>query len=144
MGEVPGRRHAIGEVPGRSGASREVPGRRPDVSETGSDDSTPYCQPCINVLATAFCNDCCNYFCSPCTDYHRKMALTKNHNLLVGSAMLSFYAGQPVGATARGKLNPVKTKCCNKKSFRRRLGALDCVDGLRVKMHLKRLMLYFV
>ena len=95
----------MGEVPERSGAIGEVSGRRPDDSESGSDDSIPYCQPCINVLATAFCTDCSNYFCSPCTDYHRKMALTKNHNLLEGSAMPSFYAGKPVGATARGKLN---------------------------------------
>ena len=98
MGEVPGRRHAIGEVPGRSGASREVT----DV-ESGSDDSTPYCQPCVNVLATAFCNDCRHYLCSPCTDYHRKLALTKNHKLLAGSAMPSFYAGRPVGTSTRGE-----------------------------------------
>ena len=125
----------MGEVPERSGAIGEVSGRRPDDSESGSDDSIPYCQPCVNVLATAFCTDFSNYFCSPCTDYHRKMALTKNHNLLEGSAMPSFYAGKPVGATARGKLNPVKAKCCNKKA-ERRLGALDCEDELCVKMHL--------
>jgi len=107
MGDLPGRRPAMGEDPGRSGASGEVPGRRSDDAETGSDDSTPYCQPCVNVLATAFCKDCRHYLCSPCTDYHCKLQLTKTHKLLVGSAMPSFYGGRPLGATARGKLNPL-------------------------------------
>ena len=43
----------------------------------------------------------------PYTYNHRKMALTKNHNLLVGSAMPSLSAGQPVGATAQSKCNPI-------------------------------------
>jgi len=91
------------EVPGRPGASGEIPGRKPYNVESGSDDSIPYCQPCVNVLATAFCTDCRHHLCSTCTDYHRKLGLTKNHKLLAGSAMPSFYAGRPIGTSARGE-----------------------------------------
>jgi len=94
---------AMAEFQGGSCATSEIPGKRPDVAPSVSNESIRFCQPCINVPATAFCTDCSDYFCSPCTDYHRKLALTKNHNLFVGSAMPSCYPGKHVGATAEGK-----------------------------------------
>lgn len=106
MGQTKGKLRAREEVPGTTYAAGEFPGRRSQYAETGSSDSAPYCQPCVNVLATAFCTDCRHYLCSPCTDHHRKLALTKTHTLLTGSVMPSVHGGFPVRATTRGKEYP--------------------------------------
>ena len=47
------------------------------------------CGPCqtdkMRKKATHYCKECKEYLCSPCKDYHRKLAVTKNHNILSGN-----------------------------------------------------------
>ena len=47
------------------------------------------CGPCqtdkMGKKATHYCKECREYLCSPCKDYHRKLAVTKNHNILSGN-----------------------------------------------------------
>ena len=46
-----------------------------------------YCEPCGNILADAFCNDCLEYLCSHCANLHEKQRMSKHHTLLRGSNM---------------------------------------------------------
>jgi len=108
--EVPGRPHTMADVHGCQQVSYEGAGRRPGDVETSSDDCTIYCQPCGNVLATAYCTDCSDYLCSTCTEHHRKLALTKQHTLLAGSAMPLIFPGRPVENLAWGRFNTVAAK----------------------------------
>jgi len=63
-----------------------------DSVNAGSDDaSILYCQPCGNVLANAYCRDCSEYLCLNCTSVHEKLSITKNHVLLKGTKIPSFY-----------------------------------------------------
>jgi len=74
-----------------------------DTVNAGSDDATVlYCQPCGNVLADAFCRDCSEYLCSNCTNVHEKLGITKNHTLLKGSKMPSFYNSKGKTSTPSG------------------------------------------
>jgi len=66
--------------------------RRVTMAEAnlGSDDAAvQYCQPCGNVVATAFCQICKEYFCSPCSNFHQKQSISKDHALLKGKNMPS-------------------------------------------------------
>ena len=49
------------------------------------------CGPCQTgetvKQATHYCKECREYLCTTCKDYHRKLAVTKNHNILSGTDM---------------------------------------------------------
>jgi len=68
----------------------------------GSDDDTMYCGPCTNTKASAYCLDCEDYLCPPCVDYHRKLRTLKDHRLLSGENMPSFYPARQSSRTGTG------------------------------------------
>ena len=55
------------------------------------------CGPCqtdkMGKKATHYCKECKEYLCSPCKDYHRKLAVTKNHNILSGNKISASASG---------------------------------------------------
>jgi len=57
----------------------------------GSTDDTMFCHLCPNVRATAYCVDCWIYLCPSCEGQHKKDPTFKDHRLLTGGKMPSFY-----------------------------------------------------
>jgi len=68
----------------------------------GSNNDTMYCGPCTNKKASAYCLDCEDYLCPPCVDYHRKLRTLKDHRLLSGENMPSFYPARQSSRTGTG------------------------------------------
>jgi len=80
----------------------EVGGAMPGPEMLGSDDDTMWCYACVNKKAAAYCLDCEVYLCDACVDYHKKLPTLKNHRLLSGSKMPSFYPARQ-NTTTKGK-----------------------------------------
>ena len=57
----------------------------------GSTDDTMFCHLCPNVRASAYCVDCRIYLCPSCEGQHKKYPTFKDHRLLTGKKMPSFY-----------------------------------------------------
>jgi len=57
----------------------------------GSTDDTMFCHLCPNVRASAYCVDCRIYLCPSCESQHKKYPTFKDHRLLTGGKMPSFY-----------------------------------------------------
>jgi len=57
----------------------------------GSTDDTMYCHLCSNVRASAYCVNCSIYLCPTCEAHHKKYPTFKDHQLLLGKKMPSFY-----------------------------------------------------
>ncbi|XP_052760027.1 E3 ubiquitin-protein ligase TRIM33-like [Mya arenaria] len=65
----------------------EVSGRKmdPEISASSA-EVTPLCEPCRSdgkeLEAHGFCNNCKEYMCPSCIQYHGKLMATKHHNVL--------------------------------------------------------------
>ena len=57
----------------------------------GSTDDTMFCHLCTNLRASAYCVDCRIYLCPSCEGQHKKYPLFKDHRLLTGGKMPSFF-----------------------------------------------------
>ncbi|XP_052794716.1 E3 ubiquitin-protein ligase TRIM71-like isoform X2 [Mya arenaria] len=67
----------------------EVPGKKLQAGPSTAD--TTYCQPCEQddeiLPAEAYCTVCKEFFCSKCASLHRKLKISRSHNLLDKSNM---------------------------------------------------------
>jgi len=69
----------------------QVGGAKASSLTVGSTDDTMFCHLCPNVKAFAYCVDCRIYLCPSCEGQHKKFPTFKDHRLLTGGAMPSFY-----------------------------------------------------
>jgi len=69
----------------------------------GSTDDTMFCHLCPNVRASAYCVDCRIYLCPSCESQHKKYPTFKDHRLLTGQKMPSFFPTRH--GTSRDDLN---------------------------------------
>jgi len=86
----------------------EVGGAMPDPEILGSEDDTMWCYACVNKKAIAYCLDCEVYLCEACVDYHKKLPILKNHRLLCGAKMPSFYPARQNTGAEKGKKTVVR------------------------------------
>ena len=69
----------------------EVGGAKGRSITSGSADDQMYCHLCTDVKANAWCLVCKFYLCATCEGHHKKIPTTKDHRLLSGPRMPSFY-----------------------------------------------------
>jgi len=72
----------------------EVGGAMASPLTFGSTDDTMFCHLCPNVRASAYCVDCRIYLCPSCEGQHKKYPTFKDHRLLTGKKMPSFFPTQ--------------------------------------------------
>jgi len=56
-----------------------------------------------NVAASHFCTDCSEWLCEPCAQAHRRVKVTKDHNVEPVSQVLANSAAAPAAATSASK-----------------------------------------
>jgi len=69
----------------------QVRGAMANSLTLGSTDDTMFCHLCTTVKASAYCLDCRIYLCPSCEGQHKKYPTFKDHRLLTGGKLPSFY-----------------------------------------------------
>lgn len=69
----------------------EVSGKMANTTQISSEEVRLYCSPCRldnnQEKAVGYCEECKEYLCETCEDYHRKFRMSRTHRILKGTAI---------------------------------------------------------